>query len=260
MTRDLLNSVPNAVVGVLVIGVTVLVGLGGRAVVARWMGRHRESTQGSGVSTLVQVASTLFAIVVALVVVSLYTSHSTAEGSVAAEAAALTAALNDARGLSQEQQDTFRPLLGAYVREVQDHGFDALREGKPDDIAARRLDAIYVAVESFGPSHAGDFAAKTSILEQLDKVEAERQSIQQQAGSSVPVDLWFLMLFLGAITLATSWLFVSHSLVFDRVLVVMMSLAIGAGIFSAMILQYPFSGSFAVSAAPLIHGDLGKLP
>jgi hypothetical protein len=59
------------------------------------------------------------------------------------------------------------------------------------------------------------------------------------------------------VTLATTLLLTTHRTGVDVALVVSVAVIVGAGIFTALILEYPFSGSIAVSSAPLASATTG---
>ena len=60
-------------------------------------------------------------------------------------------------------------------------------------------------------------------------------------------------------SIGTSLFLKTHHPGLDLILIVSLAAVVGLALATALILEYPFSGSVAVSSEPLIHGPLGQL-
>ena len=67
------------------------------------------------------------------------------------------------------------------------------------------------------------------------------------------------MLLLAILTLATSLFIETHYRRLDLAIVTVIAVVVSAGLLTAVILQYPFSGSIAVTAEPFNTGTLAQL-
>ena len=219
---------------------------------------HHESARDAS-SSLASITATMFALLLAFLVVNLYGSYSSAQASVSAEGAALKALVENVQAFPIPAQHRIDHAVAAYVNEVKGNEFDALRQGDQDPVAEERLDDIYTALHSVTPRNTGESDAYSASSRLLDQISASRQVIISEANSTVPAALWFLLLLLGVTTLVSSWLMRTHDLMIDQVMVILIAIVIGAGLFTTVILQYPFSGSIAVSSAPLSQGALAHL-
>jgi hypothetical protein len=67
------------------------------------------------------------------------------------------------------------------------------------------------------------------------------------------------MILLAVLTLLTSVLIRTHQLAIDLVLVVFVAIVVGGGFVTAAVLEYPFSGSIAVSSEAYESGPLAHV-
>ena len=87
----------------------------------------------------------------------------------------------------------------------------------------------------------------------------ERENRVAKAGTEIPAPLLALLIFLALVTIAVSLLIQTHHRAVDLALVVVVSVIVASGLLTALILQYPSSGSIAVKRDPLAKGPLSHL-
>jgi hypothetical protein len=90
-------------------------------------------------------------------------------------------------------------------------------------------------------------------------IVSERESRLDAADTAIPKPLLYLMILLAALTLAMTLLIVTHDKGVDLAIVVTVAVVISSGLFTAEILQYPFSGTIAVSSDPFNGPILAQL-
>jgi len=92
----------------------------------------------------------------------------------------------------------------------------------------------------------------------LHTIVGERESRLDAAETSIPKPLLDLMILFAVLTLAISLLIRTHHTPVDIWVVVTIAIVVSAGLLTAVILQYPFSGSIAVTSDPF-NGVLAQL-
>jgi hypothetical protein len=107
-----------------------------------------------------------------------------------------------------------------------------------------------VALRSFTPQNQTQTSFYDSAVSQVNDLIADRDTRVSDADSSVPGALIALLLVLSAISFTTVMFLKVHHPGLDLVLVISISLIIGLGLATVLILEYPFSGSIAVSSDP----------
>jgi len=118
---------------------------------------------------------------------------------------------------------------------------------------------MFAAVESYSPTTAAQQAFYDSATGQLHTIIDQRESRLDAAETAIPGPLLWLLVLLAVLTLAMSLLIEVHYRPLDVAIVVTLAIVISAGFLTVDILQYPFSGSIAVTSEPFDSGALGQL-
>ena len=131
-----------------------------------------------------------------------------------------------------------------------------MEQGKGSDVASDRLDGIQHALASFDPATESDKAFYGTAVSNFDDVVSGRRDRLQEANDHIPSPL-LALLFAGAIV------FILTMLVFSGArdslllcLILLLAAVVGAGLFATVVLDYPFSGSLAVSPDAFHEGAL----
>jgi hypothetical protein len=257
--RDLLNDVPEWVLALCFVGVVVLLTLGALALVLRFLPRWRSQDAVEPILAVGGMSMTLFALVLAFVVVNLYSDYTSASADVTDEANALGAIVQDARAFPKQDRLAIDRAVVNYVAEVRDREFDDLASGHSDSQADGRAVDIVAALQSYTPRTATEQTFYGAATDQLNVFLGERENRVAKAGTEIPVPLLALLVFLAVVTIAVSLLIKTHHRAVDIALVVVVAVVVASGFLTALILQYPYSGSIAVKSDPLVEGPLSHL-
>jgi len=114
-------------------------------------------------------------------------------------------------------------------------------------------------LQSYAPRTATQQTFYGAATDQLNVFLAERENRVAKAGTEIPVPLLALLIFLAIVTIAVSLLIKTHHRAVDIALVVVVAVVVASGFLTALILQYPYSGSIAVKSDPLAEGPLSHL-
>ncbi len=257
MGRDLLNHVSDWALGLLLIAGAIVVALAASMLVRRFLSGWRDAHSSQTIVGIAAMAMTLFALVLAFVVVNLYSGYVSAADHVSAEASSLRTLVRDVQAFPRAERARINQAVTAYVIEVRDREFPMLRMGHEDIEARRRLTTLYRTIQSYSPATESQSAFYQSATDQLETITTDRQQRVEAAETSIPGPLLALMIITGLVTLATTVLIKTHSNGVDLVLLASVAVIVGAGMFTAVILEYPFSGSIAVSSGPFEHATAG---
>jgi hypothetical protein len=259
MSRQLLNDVPDWALGLIFVVGTVLVVLIAFALVCRFMSAWRAERSSQTITGVAAMVMTIFALVLAFVIVNLYNSYDSAVNNVSAEATALTELMHDTQEFPPGARNRINRAVAQYIVEVRDVEFPALKEGHHDPRATVLLTNIFKAVESYSPSTAAQQAFYDAATGQLHTIVSEREARLDAAETTIPRPLLVLMVLFAILTLALTLLIQTHYLPLDVGIVVAIAVVVSAGLLTAVILQYPFSGSIAVTSDPFNSGVLADL-
>ncbi len=245
--RDLLNDLPDWLLALIFVVGTVIVALGGFALVRRFLPNLRAERSSQVIGGVAAMVMTMFALVLAFVIVDLYDGYNGAGNNVTDEATSLGELVQDVRGLPPKVRTRINRIVAEYVVEVRDHEFGKLRQGLDDPRSEELLNEMFNALESYSPITNAQQALFSSAVTTLHTIINERESRLDAAETRIPSPLLGLIVLLAVLTLAITLLVETHTLAVDLGVVVTVSVVLSAGLLTAVILQYPYSGSIAVT-------------
>jgi hypothetical protein len=257
--RDLDNHVPDWVLAVVVVGGTVIIMLGAYVLVKRFLSAWRAERSSQTIAGITAMVMTMFAVLVAFVIVNLYSSYDSAANNVALEATSSADLVRDAGNFSPAARSRIDHAVAQYVAAVRLREFHSLRHGDADPRTGQLLDNMFRAVQSYEPTSNAQQSFYHAALDQLHAIADERESRIQAADTAIPDPLLYLLILLAVLTLASALVIETHHGGLNVAVVVVLAVVVSAGLFTALILQYPFSGSIAVSSDPFNRPPLTQL-
>lgn len=257
--RTLVSDVPVWGLVLLFVGGAMLVSAGGFYAARRFDFRSPSTGADTYVSAFGTRASTLFGILLVFVIVSEYGSYQGATKTVRDEATGLAEVIRNTQGFPAAARTRIRDAVVAYGDEVVRHEWPLMEQGKESDIASSKLDGIQRAIASFEPATESQKAFFGGAVSNFDTVVNARRDRIDAAKEHIPGPL-LALLFAGALVfLGTMFVFSAarDSLLLGLILV--LAALVGAGLFATVTLDYPFSGSLAVSPDAFFQGALKGL-
>jgi hypothetical protein len=258
--RDLDNDLPDWATALIFVVGTLLLVLAGFALVDRFLPAWRNERSAQVLGGVTAMVMTMFAVLLAFVVVNLYNSYDAAANNVASEATALTQLVQDVRGFPPAVRRRIERAVAQYVVEVRDREFKTLENTGREDLRAEQLLAnINNAIQSYSPVGTAQETFYAAAHDQLHTVVSERESRIDAADTAIPKPLLYLLILLAVMTLAMTLLIETHHRAVDIAIIVTVAIVISSGLFTAEILQYPFSGTIAVKSDPFNSPALAQL-
>jgi hypothetical protein len=250
LSRELLNNVSDWVLAPVFIGASVTVAVGGWALVRRFLPGWQDAESAGTVVGVAAMLMTVFALVLAFVIVNLYSGYVSASDNVSAEASSLRTLVRDAGAFPTPERRRINLAVAGYVMEVREREFSKLRAGNPDPAARLRLSTVYAVIQDYTPATETQRTFYGTVSGELNAVADERQKRIEAAETAIPAPLLALVIVTGFVTLASTVLLKTHRVGVDMTLLVGIAVVVGVGVLTALILQYPFSGSIEVTSAP----------
>jgi hypothetical protein len=248
--RIILNTLPEWLLFIVFAGGTAVVCVAALLIVRRYLEAWRSIEWSQVVVGVSAMVMTLFALILALAVVTLEGSFGDARDSVQNEANSLTELIEDMRVFPPSARRRVNAAVRAYANEVRGKEFDVMHEGETDPVAALELHRLITAVQSVQPATLVQRSFYDSAAMAVSRILDERHERLAAATGSLPSAYWILIFLTGATGLATTLLLRAHTLAVEVVMVTAVALVVGAGILTTLLLDYPFSGSIAVSSTP----------
>lgn len=202
---------------------------------------------------------TLFALVLAFAAVNLYDSYRIAFGNVEDEANSLAQIARDVQVFPQPGRAKVDRAIVRYIHEVEAKEFPDMRTGGSDPGVNTRIDGVFTAVQGLNPQANVQKAFYSSAVEKLNDMVAQRRTRISAADATLPKALVGLLLLTAALSVAITWFLKVEARGTEIVLVGAVAMVVGAGLLTILLLEYPFSGSVAVSSEPFTKGVLHTL-
>jgi uncharacterized membrane protein len=259
LSRTILDSMPDWALFIVIVGGVVAASLVGLFLSRRYLAQWRNTADGPVVAAVATMVMTLFALVLAFAVVTLYDQYNGASDSVTGEATDLAQIVRDSATFPPAAQQKIDGAVKAYILEVRDHEFKLMHDGKEDDAASDRLQDIFTAFEGYNPQTTAQVGFYNSAITELNDAVTERRARLEAVDAALPSAFAALLALSALVSILTTFFLSTENTTLEVVLVSSVAVIVGAGLLTALLLQYPFSGSVAVSSHPFVTGTLAKL-
>ncbi len=249
-----MSEVPVPVTALVVIGGSVVLGVGGLLLVRR-QGRAQTPRHNDFIGLIFAQIALLYSVLMALVVFSSYQRFTAAEASVTNEAAAVVVAYRDTQIFPEPLRSEAQAALRAYVNEVMDNEWESHGTVLPHR-SRDALNPIWATYREYQPTDALAQAEFDGAQGRLHDLEHERHVRHLAAEASLPDVLWWLLVGGGAFVVAMSYLFVVERRRIHALQVGLLSAFIAGVLTLLLALNYPFTGDVHVSRGPFQHALL----
>lgn len=240
----------------LFVGGAMLIAVAGFLLTWRLDFRSTSTGADTYVSAFGTRATTLFGILLVFVIVSEYGTYQGATKTVRAEATGLAEIIRNTQAFPSADRQRIREAVASYAGEVIHGEWPLMAEGKESQAASARLDDVQRAIAAFEPSREADKAFFSGAVSNFDVVVNARRDRIDAAKEHIPGPLLALLFAGAAVFVATMFFFSDARDSLLLTLIVMLAVIVGAGLFATVVLDFPFSGSLAVTPDAFHEGAL----
>ena len=256
ISRTVLNSMADWELFLAIVGSVLIASLVGLLVARRYLPSLRTAADAGVVAGVTAIVMTLFAFVLAFGVVSLYDQFNAARDSVSGEASDLAQITRDSRVFPTATQDQIDKAVKEYIVEVRNREFGLMHDGHDDPRASQLFGRIFTALQSYEPKTQAQVAFYGSAVAQLNDAVTHRRARRAEINAALPKSFATLIILTAILSIVTTFFVATESKALEVVLVSCVAIIVGAGLLTVLLLQYPFSGSVAVSSEPFVQGVL----
>lgn len=247
MLRFLLNTLPNWLLLVTIVGSAVGVGL----LAELWLRRRpRRDGNDDMLSLTFEFVGIAYAILVGFVIVSVWETQQEAHAAVQHEAATLEDMVAVERPL-QGSGEEVHEAMEAYVRTTTEEEFGgSLEDGEQAEVAEDAADAILDAIVAIEPERDVDGELRSELIGEYTAFRDLRTERVALANQHIAGELWLLVLVSSLAVVLLVATFKGEGR-WDVLATVFVSLTVGLVLYALVALSYPFSGDVSVDPAPL---------
>lgn len=253
MPRWIVQNVPAwGLVAVAVIGVPALAVLVQRVLRQRAPSLVR-GEQNEAAGFLGAVVAVVYAIIAGFMVITLWDQYVSAADTVHTETVNLRDLAEFSGAFGSASQNRIRDLVAQYSDSVATVEWKEMARGEDSPVTQNDLGQLVTAVQRLRVRNLADEGFLGTMLTQIDEVGEARQQRLDLSGQNIPALLWLVVILASAVTLAFSLLLGIQSAWLHYTMVASVAILIGASLVLILLMEYPYSGTIAVSPAPFVQ-------
>lgn len=211
------------------------------------------------VSSFAGRVTTLFGILLVFVIVAEFQTYQDAQSTVQNEATQLASLVRNTQSFPAAPRDRIRAAISRYGNTVVHVEWKLMGSGQESLQASKDLDGIQRALASFSPTREADKQFLTGAINNFDALVNARRDRIDVAQKHLPWPLLALLFAGAAVFTLNMFMFYAAKDSILVVMVILLAALAGAGLYACVVLDYPFSGSLAISNAVFHQGALGGL-
>jgi hypothetical protein len=246
MTTTILNALPTWLLGVIVIGGSILFTIGAALILRNHVRSTRTEGHNEIVGFIFATVGVIYAVLLALVVFSVWESYSAAEQATAREAGAAIALYRNTRAFPPEARIPLERALRTYVVAVLDDEWPTMAYGNPSPRALAALGALYNTYDSLKPTTSWQVALYQESFSRLNDLSTERSLRILSSKAALPGIFWIVLVFGALITLACAVLLYVENAGVHFLLCGLLAALVSSVLFLILVVDHPFSGDVHV--------------
>lgn len=236
-----------------VVGVTIVVAIAGLALVAprvRLSGLHARFDNGT-ITGLLSALIGVYAVAAGLTAVAVWGNMGEAAADVGAEAAAIAALYRDLDGYPQPLRNQTRQALTAYTEYVINQEWPLHQKGELPRNTHRGIEEARQAVLAFEPMTEGQKIMHAQVVRSYNRLlETHWRRLQAFTDTALPVELWVVVILLGALAIASCFLLRVDTFALHATITMLVAAPISLVLYFIAVSDHPFQGGISVSAEP----------
>lgn len=237
---------PNAVTGLLIVVLSILLSLAGMYLVRRRIPFTRLKENNEVAGFIYSMVGIVYAVLLGFLVVVVWERYSDTESSVHEEAVHISILLRDAEALPEAPRRQLQERLLTYAKSVVEQEWQTMANGQQNAATTEAYNHIWKAYYELQPQSEREKIFYQETIKGLGELSHSRRFRMLSSRSSLPVALWVLLIGGGCIAVGFTYLFGIESARTQAFMVASLAGLIGFILFLIISLDYPFSGDLRI--------------
>ena len=250
-------AIPGWLFALLVIGLMCATSAAGLVLVHRGK-RDGQLSHNDVAGPVITTVGTVLAVMLSFMVVVVWQEFDASAANVQHEASAVSDLYHLAPALPAPVRTKLQAAIRSYVQIVIDREWELMRSGQRSMQARNVSLSILGIVAGYEPKTASQVALQQEAFELIKTFSDYRRSRIFDNQESIPAALWVTMIFIGAVTIGSSYFFEVRN--FRAHLLMTLALAAVIGSIFVLIVEFdlPFRGDVSVPPTAFVHalGDM----
>jgi len=248
--QRLLLEIPAFILGLIVVGGAVALTLSGLLIVRHFIPHNKLKVHHDVADPILGVMGAVYSVLIAFVVVTVWVSLDKSSSNVNLEANYLADLYRDAEGLSLDFRQKVNPLLREYREAVVNYEWKTMQRGEMSPEVEKIMNKIWALYTAYVPKNVTEQTFFEESIRKLNSFRELRRARLMDSRSGINPLLWFILIGGAVTTVSFTFLFGVENFKAQLIMVILLSATIGLILFTIMSMDFPFTGSIAVSPEP----------
>jgi hypothetical protein len=183
----------------------------------------------------------VFGVAVGFAILLSWEQLNTAQVVTQREASDLEAIYRLAQQLPESDRNRVQELAQSYARVVIDEEWPLLAHGQASPRAQSTADELHGSIQKFKPSTTVEEALYTQMLERVIELEENREQRLLESHEGVPPTLWSVLVIIGMITVAFTYLFTIEPPWQHILRVTALTVVVALSLYTVWVVEQPFA-------------------
>lgn len=189
----------------------------------------------------------LYGLLLGLLTVATWTNYTQASGLASQEAASIAVLYRNVSAYPEPERKQLQHHLRDYTQFIIQQSWPLQRRGLLHDGESQLLLRLQNPLMSYEPITEGNKVIHQEAIRAFNSLVEFRRLRAESISGSVPVVIWYVVILGAFLTLTFSYLFIVKDIVFQGILISLLSAVIGLLIFLIAALDHPYWGEVSVS-------------
>ena len=233
--------------GLLVVCLSVLLAVAGLVLVRYLVPLTLLKSHGEATNAIHQAIGIVYGVAIGFTILLVGEHLDAAQATTQREASDVEAIYRHADQLHELDGNRVQELSRSYAEVVVEEEWPLLAHGQASPQAQNTVDELRDSIQKRDPQTMAEQALYYRMLTNVDELEENRGLRLLQSNEGVPPFLWIVLVILGIITVAFTYLFEIERLRMHMLLVAALAVVVALSLYTVRIIEYPFAGDVQVS-------------
>jgi len=248
--QKLLFYVPTPILGLLVIGGAVVFSVTGALVTRHFIAHKRLKAHHDVADPMLGALAAVYAVLVAFVAVTVWQNFDKSSANVQMEANYMADIYRDSEAFPADFHKKVGDVLRQYRQDVIDYEWKTMAKGEMSPEVEGVMRKLWLLYTTYQPKTSTEQAFFNESVNKLNSFrELRRQRLMDSRTGIEPI-LWFVLIVGGLSIISFVFFFGAENFKAQLAMAILLSIMISMILFTIMSLDFPFTGSVAVSPEP----------
>lgn len=245
--QQLLLRVPSLLLGVIIVGGTIILSVVGLLIVRRLIPHHRLKLHNDVAGPIFGTLGVVYAVLLAFVVIIVWQNFDKASLNVEKEANVLADLYKDAECFPENFKQAARNLVNEYAKTVVNEEWPMLARGQENLHAADLVKKMWLLYSGYVSKTTTEQAFFEESVRKLNELSDSRMIRLVDSMTGINPLLWFVLIVGGINTIIFTFVFGAENLNAQLSMMVLLGVLISLILVTILLMDFPFSGGIIIT-------------